>query len=289
VKVIALSGVPAFTGEVDIPAVRYLAMNNSGTRVLAFSDNSDSVAVITPSNIGNGNAVTYLGGFDHPIAAFFSSDDTVAYVVNCGAECGGITSSVQKLETTPTLCLPSGVCPAVPVSAATAGLMDGSTLYLAGTPVPAAACTGQTTAATNCGVLTTFDLTTMTVTDTIAITDGTHGQIAMGANGQLFIGAQNCTELTGNEVRGCLSIYNTTSVAVGSVPPNSVSVPAAGGDVTGIQPVAKRTVVYVVQDGALSIYDATTDGLFKNPNDPNHPGQILNLVGDFYDVKTIDF
>ena len=29
--------------------------------------------------------------FDHPVWAFFNSDDTTAYVLNCGAECGGTT------------------------------------------------------------------------------------------------------------------------------------------------------------------------------------------------------
>jgi hypothetical protein len=39
----------------------------------------------------------------------------------------------------------------------------------------------------------------------------------------------------------------------------------------------------------LTIYDATTDGLAPNPHNPSDPGKIVNLVGDFYDVKTIDF
>jgi hypothetical protein len=290
VKAIALSGTPAFTGEVDIPAVRYLSISNSGARVLAFSDNSDLVAIITPTNIGVGSAVTYVGGFDRPVTAFFSSDDKTAYVVNCGAECGGAVASIQPLDMNTNV---AGT--AVPVPGATVGVMQGSTLYLAGTPVPAAPCTGQTTQATSCGLVTVFDLTSMSVTNTsaIPITDGYHNVMAMGANGQLFIGARTCTEISvpnaTNEVRGCLSIYNTRNVAVGKVPPNAVFIPPGNGDATGIQPIAKRTVVYVVQNGALRIYDAMTDALEPNPKFPNHPGEIVNLVGDFYDVKTIDF
>ena len=303
VKVISLSSV-SFTGQVDIPSVRHLAINNSGTRVLGFSDTMASLAapcdttpsfvfVITPTDVGvqpcpaapvHPNA-TYP--FDHPVTAFFSSDDSTAFVVNCGAECAGTIASVQPLDmntNTPGT--------AVPVPAATVGLMNGSTLYLAGTPVPATPCANQTTAATSCGLLTTFDLTSMSVTNApgIAITDGYHTLLKMAANGQLFIGARTCTEIaTSSETRGCLTIYNTLSVAVGTVAPNSVLIPAFKGDVTGIQPIAKRTVVYVVQDGSLTIYDATTDGLLPNRNFPNNPGQIVNLVGDFYDVKTIDF
>ncbi len=40
---------------------------------------------------------------------------------------------------------------------------------------------------------------------------------------------------------------------------------------------------------SLSIYDATIDALENNPNDPNNPGQISNLIGQFVDVKTVDF
>jgi hypothetical protein len=118
----------------------------------------------------------------------------------------------------------------------------------------------------------------------------------MGDNGQLFIGARNCTEIippvpppTGAEVRGCLSIYNTLGTAVGSVPGGGVLIPSANGDATGIQPIATRQVVYVVQGGSLAIYDATIDALYYNQHDPNNPGQIFGLIGNFIDVKTVDF
>src|SRR5204862_387628 len=79
--------------EINIPAVRYLALGHSGNRLLAFSDNSNSVAVIS---FGTGNpTVAFVDGFDRPVAAFFSGDDSTAVVVNCGAECGGRDSSRQ--------------------------------------------------------------------------------------------------------------------------------------------------------------------------------------------------
>ncbi len=287
VKAISLS-TGSFTGEVDIPSAHYLSIDNGGNRILAFSDNSDSVAVITPSNIGIGNAVTTVGGFDRPVAAFFSSDDNTAYVVNCGAECGGTTASVQQLNlTNNTLASYVAVCtPGTTQCAGSVALVNGSTMYLAGTPysggVPSQACTGQTTAATTCGLLTIVDLSSMTVTNTapIIITDGYHNRIALGANGQLFVGARTCTEITppvpppsGAETRGCLSIYNTQTGAV--------IIPPANGDATGIQPIATRAVVYVVQGGTLGIYDTKTDALQSR--------QITNLIGQFIDVKTIDF
>jgi len=288
------------TGQLDVPALHYISQNNGGDRLFGFSDNSDSIAVITPSNIGIGNAVTPLCCFDRPVAAFFTSDDTTAYVVNCGPECGGTQASVQMVELIPTLCLPTGVCPAVSVPAATEALISGSTMYLAGTPysggVPSQPCTGEVTAATTCGLLTLFNLTTMSVSSTAVITDGYHNRIALGANGQLFIGARTCTEIIpptppppGAEIRGCLSIYNSLGTSVGTVAAGGVLIPPANGDATGIQPISTRQVVYVVQGGSLNIYDDTIDALEYNPNDPNNPGHIFGIIGNFIDVKTVDF
>jgi hypothetical protein len=298
-EAIAMNG-GTVTGQLDVPALHYISQNNGGNRLFGFSDNSDSVAVITPSNIGIANAVTTLCCFDRPVAAFFTSDDTTAYVVNCGAECGGTQAGVQMVELTPARCLPTGVCPAVSVPAATEALISGSTMYLAGTPysggVPSQSCTGEVTAATTCGLLTLFNLTTMSVTSTAVITDGYHNRIALGANGQLFIGARTCTEIIppippppGAEVRGCLSIYNSLSTPVGTVAAGGVLIPPQNGDATGLQPISTRQVVYVVQGGSLDIYDDTIDALEYNPNNPDNPGQIFGIIGNFIDVKTVDF
>jgi hypothetical protein len=262
------------------PPYRFLSIGNTGNRVLAFSEGSDAVAnaisVITPSSVGTAKpVVTFVSGsgptaFDHPVWAFFNSDDTIAYVVNCGAECGGTQASVQKLDLTTNT---AGT--AVPVPAATVALVNNSTMYLAGTPLPAVSCTVQQVQ-TTCGEVTTFDLASMSVVGSpVPINDGYHSHIALGANGQLFIGARTCSQA------GCLSIYNTQNVAVGTVPPGGVGFPPATGDVTGIQPIATRTVVYVTQGGTLGIYDTKTDALQSL--------QITNLIGQFIDVKTIDF
>jgi hypothetical protein len=269
---------------------RHLAISNSGTRLLAFSDNSDVVAVITPSNLGTINpVVTFVPGFDRPVSAFFSGDDNTAFVLNCGAECGGTQAGVQKLDlTTNTLGTVVAACTAdvAPVCAGSVALLDGTTMYLAGIPFNADGtpfaqpCTGETTAATSCGLLTIIDLTSLSVTKSgIVITDGVHDRMALGANGQLFVGAHTCTEIIPGipppqnaEVRGCLSIYNTQTGAV--------VIPPANGDVTGIEPISKRTVVYVVQGGELQIYDTATDKLQATQIDIN--GQAI-------DVKVVDF
>jgi hypothetical protein len=325
-------GSPA--GEVDIPSVQYLAIDNGGDRLLAFSPNSttnpNSVAVVTPSNLGTSNpVVTYVvvtnQPFDHPVQAFFSSDDTTAYVINCGPECGGSQASIQTIDMTtspPTAggsgvtCL-AGRCLGTVNNfpAGSVGLVNGTTMYVAGTPYntngqPSQPCTGQTTAAQTCGVLSVIDLSTLTVVGSASaiITDGYHNRIALGPNGQLFIGARTCTEIipstpppAGAEVRGCLSIYNTLTTAVGTVPSGGVVIPPANGDVTGIQPIANRDVVYLVQGyptpgGSLFIYCTvvdvdnncpTADGLQTAP--ANVPTYGPLMVGSFYDVKTVDF
>ncbi len=275
----------ALTAQLQIPAVRYLSISHDGNRILGFSDNSDAVAVITPSNIGTGNpVVTFVGGFDRPVQAFFSSDDTTAYVVNCGAECGGTQASLQKVDMTqnpPVLVGPPvGACvpgSSPPQCAASVATVVGTTMYLAGTPysngAPSQPCTGQNTQAQTCGLVTIVDLSTMTVTSSspIIITDGYHDHISMGANGQLFVGAHDCTEITGSETRGCLSIYNTQTGAV--------VVPPALGDVTGLQPIANRSVVYLVQNGELQIYDTTTDKLQKTQ---------VDISGEAVDVVAVD-
>jgi hypothetical protein len=306
---VCVSADPNLQG-VNLP-YRYLSIGNTGTRLLAFSGGagqaSDSipnvVAVVTPSSLSTPNTVvTFVPGFDHPVWAYFNSDDTMAYVVNCGPECGGLEASIQTLDLTTNT---AGI--AVPVPAATVALVENSsTMYLAGTPyfngAPSQPCTGQTTAATTCGVLTIFDLNTMSVTNAttpIIITDGYHTKLSLATNGQIFIGANNCTEITtASETRGCLSIYNTLSTAVGNAPPGGVLVTPTNGDVTGIQPIGKRDnsngvaqqVVYVIQGYSLNIYDVTTNALEPNSHDPSDPGQVYPaLVGGLYDVLTVDF
>lgn len=306
----------ALAGQINVPSVHYLWMNNGGNRLLAFTDVLATLDgqgctltpafafVIIPSEVGiEPCPVIPVPGFDRPVQAYFTPDDTTAYVVNCGAECGGTQASVQPFDMTscdPNLltCGAPGV--AAPVPASTVALVQGSTMYLAGTPyadgAPSQPCTGEVTAATTCGLLTIFDLASMTYQTPIVITDGYHNRIAMGANGQLFIGAHTCTEIVpqqppppGAEIRGCLSVYNSLSTQVGSVPPGGVLIPPENGDATGIQPIPQRTVVYVVQGGSLLIYDVTIDALYYNPNNPTNPGEIFGLVGDFIDVKTVDF
>jgi hypothetical protein len=288
VEVLTLSA-GAITATIPIPNARYIVLSHNGNRMLVFGDNQNTVTVIAPSLIGTNTdprtivcpdgtpqpnlaacASTLNPVFDHPVWGIFSSDDSTAYILNCGPQCGGTSAGISVLDmTTNTAGAP------VPVPAATIGLLSGSTLYVAGTP-PGTVCSSGTAAPT-CGTLDVVDLGSMTITGTAEITDGYHTHMEMGANGQLFIGARNCTNITaggGNagEVRGCLSIFSTSD--------SSVLIPPDNGDVTGIEPIPNRNVVYVVQNAELRIYDTTTGKL---------QSKQINITGQAIDVKLVDF
>lgn len=288
------------TAKVPVPGAQYMVQSGDGSPFLVFSNNKDlldTVTIVSPFNIipGQQNATCptatppptpptqpvcqFVTGFDHPIYGFFSSDNTQAWILNCGPECGGTQASVQLLD------LVHGTAgAAVPVGAAETAFMVNQTLYVAGTPLsPDNSCTGVTTAATSCGRLYIVDLPSMTLTNTLVITDGYHTQMNI-QNGQLFIGSKNCTEIIPptlpaiGEQRGCLTIVNTVPTALVQ---GNVIFPAANGDVTGIQPITNRTIVYLVQNGALQIYDTTTDKIF--------PLTSITIVGNVVDVKLADF
>ncbi len=270
-----------------LPGAHYLAESGDGSKILAFSDESDAVTIVSPFNIvaGQKNATcladvcTSVPGFDRPIFGFFSSDNTQAWILNCGPECGGTQASVQSLDLvhntagTPTP-IPGGV---------TVGFIQNQTLYLAGTP-PAGANTcagGPTTAATTCGRLTIVNLSTLPqaapIPPTAVIPDGYHTHIDISGDGQLFVGSRNCTNIVpataGAEQRGCLAILNTNN--------GKLVIPPDNGDVTGMQPITNRTVFYLVEGGELRIYDTTTDKIFLL--------ESIDIFGNAVDVKLIDF
>ncbi len=283
--------------SISVPGAQTVVASPDESHLLVFSNDSDAVTVINPLLVNISNPVSAtVPGFDRPVNAVFSADGSTAYVLNCGPECGSgsASASVQTLNMTT---LTAGT--PVAVDGATIGWLSGSTLYVAGTPTasvsnpaPNNSCP-PTTAATICGRLDLVDLgsttsTTMTVTSSNIITDGYHDRIDMSVNGQLFVGSYTCSNI-GNvnnpqgEVRGCLSIYNTTNGAV-VIPPDN-------GNVTGFQSFTSRDVEYVAEGGNLRVYDTLIDSLLlDNNNNPNLPetGTII-VTGYIIDVKAIDF
>jgi hypothetical protein len=269
---------PSIKATLPVPGARYVVQSNDGNRILAFGDNSDAVTIISPSLIGTSTSpLTTVAGFHRPVWAAFNASNSIAYVLNCGTECGDSNPpSITPLDLAtntpgPPLPLTSGGI----AGGATTALLSGNTLYVAGT-APGNTCSSGT-ATISCGTLSVVDVGSMSVTNTspIYISDGYHNRMELGANGQLFIGAHTCTSVpasSGATARGCLSIFNTMTSAVVMPPDN--------GDVTGIAPNTKRSVVYVCEGGTFRIYDAATAQLQKTQ---------ITIVGQSTDVKIADF
>jgi hypothetical protein len=266
------------TAGIPVAGAQFLAQSHNGNRILVLGSRQDTVTLLAPSAVGTStDPRTDIQSplFDHPVWAAFSDDDSTAYILNCGPECGGTTASVTLLDLNSNL-----VGPTIPVDAATFGLLSGNTLYVAGTKPGANTCAGSATPtlATTCGQVSVIDLTSGTVSATGTITDGYHNHMEMGANNQLFIGARTCTNInvagsgsTLGEIRGCLSIFDTAKATVVIAPKI--------GDVTGIQAINRRSVVYVVLNGNLSIFDTTTDKLQTTQ---------VDIIGQAVDVKQVD-
>ncbi len=261
----------------------------SGSQLLVFGNDSDSVTILTPGNAvppvdtscfaSLPNSVcTVIPGFDRPVYGIVNGN--TAYILNCGPQCGGMQASVMILDLG-TFTITNTIL----VDAATMGLLSGSTLYVAGTSTTNNACTGQTTAAPTCGRLDIIDLNSATVTNSIAITDGTHSRMDISINGQLFIGSHDCTEIGNSnnpsgEVRGCLTILNTIT--------GTEIFPPENGDVNGLQSFTTREVEYVAQGGNLYVYNTNNalDVLLINNFILQGTIPIVGYVGD---VKAIDF
>lgn len=280
--------------EIAVANAQTVISNTGGSQLLVFSNDSNSVTVIAPANAvppvdfscyaTTANSIcTSVPGFDRPVYGVINGN--TAYILNCGPQCGGVMASVMVLDLSSLT-----ITNTIPVDAATWALLNGSTLYVAGTPPVNNDCGGQMwgtppqpTAATVCGRLDIIDLNSGTVTGGIKITDGYHDRMDLNVVGQLFIGSKDCTNI-GNvgspvgEVRGCLSIVHTAD--------NSVIIPPDNGDVNGLQGFTTRTVEYVAEGGFLRVYDTSHDILLINDYIPEGTIDIVGYVGD---VKAIDF
>ena len=133
---------------------RRLVMSPKGTKLLVFPDpqgqippNTSTFFVVDTATSAV-QAVTDATHLDQPVTAVFNGSETQAFILNCGAECGGTAASVVFADfTNPTATFSAPI----PVPGATVGLINGANLYVAGTPpqppvqsqavrFPAAAC-----------------------------------------------------------------------------------------------------------------------------------------------------
>jgi hypothetical protein len=268
----------ALTATIPVAGAHYLIPSPSGNQILVLSDAANTVTILSPALISTGNALTAVAGsFDKPVWAVFSSDGSTVYVMNCGPECGGTTAGISVIDMTQSS--PTATPIVAVTGGATTGLLSGGNLYVAGT-LPAA---GTDCQATLCGVLTVFPSANLTSTpSTFPITDGYHNNLVMAPNNQLFIGSRTCTNVIASGStpgRGCLSVFNSAG--------NAVYTAAQSGDVTGIQPILNRTVVYVCEGGTLAIYDTALDLGTQRQLQPQKTQ--VTIVGQAVDVKLADF
>src|SRR5258708_16246923 len=131
------------TTTIGVPNAQTVISNANGTQLLVFSPFSgpavsNSVYVISPliavppvdqgcDNLAASSVCKVVSGFDQPVNAIVSG--TTAYILNCGAECGGRHGSVMRSDLASLT-----VTITIPVNGATTGFLSGSTLYVAGTP-----------------------------------------------------------------------------------------------------------------------------------------------------------
>lgn len=252
------------TKTINVPLVRQLALNNAGTFLLGLTTDpvgssapQGQISIVDTSS--KAVTATITTGVDRPIQAIFSSDDSKAYIVNCGPECGGTAASVSVLDMASKSIVPGST---VPLNAASAAFLDGTTLYVAGNVAGVG------------GVLTpvTISGSTLTKGTAVAIGDGFHRVMGKGSNNKLFIGASNCTNNTSIANTGCLTIFDTSK--------GTAVIDNAKGFVTGMDAVPNRNVMYVVEGGELRIYDTTTNAELA--------GHLIDIFGQVWDVKIID-
>jgi hypothetical protein len=290
----------SITTTIGVTNAQTVVSDSSGARLLVFSGDSDAVTVLYPAvavppvdtSCITGNpppplppVCTVVSGFSRPVYAIISG--STAYILNCGLQCGGSQQASVAVFDLGSLTVTN----TIPVDAATMAFLSGTTLYVAGTPPPptpgANTCTGgPQTAATTCGRLDVVDLTSMAMTTSYIITDGYHQRMDMSVNGQLFVGSYDCTNIgdvnyPSGEVRGCLTILNTTK--------GQVVIPPDNGDVNGLQSFTSRYIEYVAEGGNLRVYDTTKDILYINNYNNYLPTGTIPIVGYVGDVKAIDF
>jgi hypothetical protein len=245
---------------IRIGNARRLVMSPNGTKLLIFLDPQANIA---PKNTfivldTATNALTAISNaaIDQPLTAVFGSSDTQAFVLNCGPECGGTTASVVSVDFT-TAASPVFSANVLVPGGATVGVLNGTTLFVAGSPLAAVAGCPLT----RCGALTAINTTALSAGAPVPITDGQHQNIAITSNGKVYVGAVGCSVVPGtgvNTTRGCLSIFNTTSLATTFPEESSFR---QNFSVTSLQPISGRNVIYVVQGGELDIFDTNTDAL----------------------------
>lgn len=239
--------------------------------------------------------------FDRPVKAVFSPDGSTAYVLSCGPECGGASSSVSLLPVSPLIFLlgkNSGLLPCnLP---AVAACPNANAKPMVNIPVPGGASNalidtsasnrmfvvGQSPQTINGqilfgGNLTQVNLSNNTAGSPVAISDGQPGamsRIIEADDNTLWIAMTQCTvgvRYATNPASGygCLTMYNTSTNKVMLLEPYI-------GNATGIAAVSGLHKIYAAEGGQVYIY-STKDG-------SSIDNQYVTVTGTAYDVAYMD-
>lgn len=292
------------TASIPVPSVHRLVLSPNNSKLLAFSDNPQGIPGPSGSNvfanaffvIDTASANTThqatpikMSQGDQPFTAVFNASETVAFILDCGSGCGGndgtpppgvaapISPSVQLVDFTNATAPVLGAKTVVP--GATAGFLSNGNLFVAGTTSPTAAVSPGT------GFLQVLNASSLALAGSpVQITDGVHTKMVPTSNGRLYIAAQGCTPgppQADNTQAGCLTIANISnpSSVTATIPRESIF--RQNFDVTGIQPISGRNIVYVTQGGELDFFDINTDAVSTSIT-------IIDIRGAAFDVVQID-
>ena len=296
----------------DTVVLAMVRNSNTVYRVVKLNDNSYPTSTAAIAAIGAAdcepfnipiycvvpvNTGSQAGAFDRPMGAYFSLDGSAVYVLNCGQECGGTTSSVtylqqgvlqfNKIPTTipdasafsTQVLVPGGV---------TAAVSNGTTLYVSGQQLqPDGLFAGN---------LTIINLANNTVTGQYSISDGNHSKMLFADNNTLWIGSQFCatgeraaraaqqiaagqpTDQSANY--NCLTRFDMGALTASIVPAvtQSATAPVAVlypntnqnqfyyGDLTGLCWVQGLNKVYTAYGGQVHAFNTVDGSEINNKN-----------------------
>ena len=230
------------TGATCVPGAHQLVLSHNNAKLLVFNEILSNQFEVINTSDKTVQTVT-SASLDHPIYGVFSSDDSKAYILNCGAECAGKQASVAVLDMT-TLT----VGQTVNVDAATIATSDSSNLYIA----------GSNPASPGAGSATILPIPGLTGAKQVKIGDGFHRVVSLFQS-KFIVGARTCTT-------GCLSIVDPAGGAA--------IVDQPKGDVTAIAPITPRSVFYDTEGGELRVYDASTGNEHLN-----NGTLVMDIVG----------
>ncbi|MGI4827620.1 MAG: hypothetical protein ACRYFU_05435, partial [Janthinobacterium lividum] len=298
------NGIPSRLYTLNLPNVYKVVVNTGDTIALAMVRNSDTLYRVLKLNNGQTNppgaidcqplilpvycVVPVNGSYDRPTDAYFSTDGTTAYILNCGVECGGGSNGGAAISIIPQdqlniLNIPSSatypivVSRTVPVpGGVTTALSDGSSLYMAGQQLqPDGLFAGR---------LSIMNLSTFAVSTPVSISDGLHTRLLFADDNTLWIGSQSCA--SGERAKlgqnyNCLTRYDLGTQAATIVPAittnittNQPSVPYPNqdnnllylGSLTGICWVQNYHKVYTAYGGQVHAFYTSNGAEIDNVN-----------------------